>query len=80
VTIFRRRVLPICCIAAKNTSKALNYLQNDYSAPIGSKPPERVVIVGSGKVGSSVRLPLIQAGAGNSEWGADDFPENPGYH
>jgi len=28
VTIFRRQVLPICCIAGKNTSKALNYLQN----------------------------------------------------
>src|SRR5580692_12464515 len=28
VTIFRRWVLPICCIAAKNTSKGLNYLQN----------------------------------------------------
>jgi hypothetical protein len=25
-------------------------------------------------------LPLSKAGAGNSEWDADDFPENVGYH
>jgi hypothetical protein len=30
--------------------------------------------------GAHEHLPLIQPGAGNGEWDADDFPGNPDYH